>query len=175
MRKVSYASGEQYMTSLFYLLMAKQLQRCRTRAAKSAGWKKGVPDNVMAGECKSTFLFIDRDSILGLCRNEERFLSIFPGISGDRVDFFGREALHVDFDIIRQRLANQILKLFREDGSEFEFGITREKLTDLFGIARPSLSRVFPKMVSDGIIVQIGKRIRVNDPETLRKIFDEEA
>ncbi len=30
-------------------------------------------------------------------------------------------------------------------------------------------------MISDGIIVQIGKRIRVNDPETLRKIFDEEA
>ncbi len=73
----------------------------------------------MAGEYESTFLFIDRDSLLGLCRNEERFLSIFPGIWGDRVDSFGREALHVD--TIRQRLANHILKLFRTDGSEFEF------------------------------------------------------
>jgi CRP-like cAMP-binding protein len=55
-----------------------------------------------------------------------------------------------------------------------EVKITKEVLAEMFGVARPSLSRSFSNMQEEGIIAQEGTMIHILDQDRLEQIIEEE-
>ncbi len=122
-----------------------------------------------------TILYMDRTGIISICGNNERFLVNLLGDMGDRLTTLAEKVWLLSLNTISQKLAHFLLKKASENGPEFELKITREELADAFSVARPSLSRVFGEFTSGGIISQDGKKIKILDENTLKRIMGEPA
>ncbi|MCD6545606.1 MAG: winged helix-turn-helix domain-containing protein, partial [Thermotogae bacterium] len=51
--------------------------------------------------------------------------------------------------------------------------ITKEELSKILGVTRPSLSRTFSELTKEGIIEQIRNEIIIRDIERLKKLIKE--
>ena len=50
---------------------------------------------------------------------------------------------------------------------------SRERLAELFGVTRPSLSRVLGEMANEGIVALAGRRVAVKDRGALVRTVDQ--
>lgn len=130
------------------------------------------PVDLVADVNGSTFLLMSRESVLRLCRDEEKFLSNLLRDIGDRINLLADKLFMLTLGTIKQRLANYLLKLHRSNGKCFELDMTREALADFFGVARPSLSRVFSELVDTGAITTKGRRVEIISVEKLVSILN---
>jgi CRP-like cAMP-binding protein len=70
---------------------------------------------------------------------------------------------------IKEKIALFLLEKSRGKKS-FKLEMTKEEISRLFGVARPSLSRAFQEMIQSGFIDQKGKTIILKDLQTLKNL-----
>ncbi len=111
-----------------------------------------LPVSLIARE-DVTLICIGNDDIFSLFSREPAVLKAYMADAGDKVRFLSDKLRLFRFGTLRQRIAGHLLSLASEQGTEHpRWRHGREKMADLLGVARPSLSRELSQMTQDGII-----------------------
>ena len=93
---------------------------------------------------------------------------------GDRLVFLAEKVRYIRFATLRQKVCSYLLQLRnRSSSNEVTLPYTREKLAEMFGVERPSLSRELSRMVNEGIITIEGKIITLCDEEYLMDCLEQ--
>jgi len=120
-------------------------------------------------ECR--FIVIPKKALLKLCMKHQPILEALLKEMGDRVFFLTEKLKAAQFISLREKLADWLLRRLELSGSAtIRLEATRERMAELFGVARPSLSRELGALQRLGILELSGKEIRILDGEGLRKL-----
>lgn len=124
-------------------------------------------DIICVEDC--SMLAIPKNSVLKLCQENQKFLSCFLQNMGNRICFLANRMYSLTMKTIKEKIALFILE--KSDGKDsFELNMSKEEISRLFGVARPSLSRAFQEIIHDGLIAQKGKRIIIKDKSNLFRL-----
>ena len=114
----------------------------------------------------SELLILTKSDVLRLCSLHQRFLLNFLGLVSDKVAFLSNRLSFMSFKSIRKKTAQYILSLPSTEGRAV-LPLTIEELATYFGVARPSLSRVFQQLEAEHIIKKTGREIYIFDSSKL--------
>ena len=133
-----------------------------------------LPVNVHAATDVRIFA-LPRQEVLKLCREDERILKNLLEDNGNKVTVLAEKLRLIQFASIREKIASYLLDQADTRGSDnIELNYSKEQLAELFGVTRPSLSREFSSLCSEGILQQKGKRVLILDREALMEILSED-
>jgi len=92
---------------------------------------------------------------------------------GDKLIFLAEKVRLAELAGIRQRFADYILRLrSRYHSNDLLLPFSREKMAEMFGAARPSLSREISRMCDEGLITANGRAVSIRRPEALEKLLE---
>lgn len=118
-----------------------------------------------------SLLRIPRPAVLALLRENEEALQSLLTDMGDRLQFLAQRLRMNQFGSIRQKLAIYLLDLVESTGeTAFRAPNTRQELADLFGVARPSVSRVISELEEEGLISSSGREFRVRALAKMKRL-----
>jgi CRP-like cAMP-binding protein len=113
------------------------------------------------------FGWLDRERLLELGQSNRSVLEALLGDAGRRTAFLAARLRLTQFASLRQRIAVYITEEKRRvdrNGAEYiHVSHTRQELADMFGVARPSLSRELSRMAEEGLIFAEGNTIQIID------------
>ncbi len=116
-----------------------------------------------------SMLVIPKISVLKLCQENQKFLTCLLQDMGNRICFLANRMYSLTMKTIKEKIALFLLE--KSDGNDnFELNMTKEEISRLFGVARPSLSRAFQEVVKEGLIEQKNRIITVKDRNGLKKL-----
>jgi len=89
---------------------------------------------------------------------------------GEKFNFITMKMRLLHFATLRQKIAGYLLGRIRSGMPPVvELPYTRERLAELFGVARPSLSRALGEFVHEGVLEVSGHTVTVRDMDRLRE------
>lgn len=123
----------------------------------------------------STVIFsLARPSVLWIARTYEQCLSSLLADMGNRVVFLAEKLRMAQFATIEQKLAVYLLEqMQRQGGEEIEIRHTKQQLSEIFGVTRPALSRVFATMSEEGLLEYGPTWVRITQRQGLKEILEE--
>lgn len=132
------------------------------------GKKNRFPVTITAVE-KTEILVFPKASVLLMMQNSEVFLTNFLNAVCNRAQFISDKLRFLSFKSLKGKVGNYLLELQKDQpGTEIiELRHTHAELADLFGVARPSLSRVLRDLHRQGVIHADGKQVRLLDEAAL--------
>jgi CRP/FNR family transcriptional regulator, dissimilatory nitrate respiration regulator len=117
-------------------------------------------------------LFLPKKTIVQFCQKNEIFLMNYLQDSGNKILFLAEKIKLFKFNSINQKIACHLLTLSKKQGTDsVKLPYSREQLADLFGVARPSLSRGFSELHDQGILEAEGKIIHILDKSRIKEII----
>jgi len=133
-----------------------------------------LPVTVVA-QTDVTTLWVPRKEILRLCGMSSEFLETLLSDMGARLSFLAQKIRFLQFNTIRKKIAEYLLAQMQvQQTRSLTLPHSREMLAELFGVSRPSLSRVFSELYQQGVLKTEGKRCMVLEPARLRALAEEE-
>jgi len=131
------------------------------------GEQNNYPVNITAAE-DTELLSITRDRFLVMLRESEKVLVNFVNIVSSRGQFLSNKIKFLSFTTIKGKLAQYLLDLSTEIGTDsFVLPHSQSRLSELFGVARPSIGRAISELNRDGIIRTVGRQVQISDPVRL--------
>jgi CRP-like cAMP-binding protein len=129
-----------------------------------------LPVSVIAkSDCR--LVVIPKEGFMELCMRHKPILEALLIDIGGRLDMLTQKLKAAQFVTLREKISDWILRRRELSGSDtIRMEATRERMAELFGVARPSLSREFGVLVKMGLINLNGKEILVRDIKGLRSI-----
>ncbi|MBL7006653.1 MAG: Crp/Fnr family transcriptional regulator [Spirochaetia bacterium] len=116
---------------------------------------------------------ITRAGITRIFQAEPQVLERYLRETGDKVSFLAEKVRLAELAGIRQRFADYILRLrSRFHTNDLILTLSREKLAEMFGSARPSVSREISRMCDEGLISVSGKAVTILQPEKLKNLLE---
>ena len=126
------------------------------------------------GACR--FAVIPREGLLALCMEHKAVLEALLAEVGARVQTLSEKLRASEFISLREKLADWLLRRAELSGSaSVRMEATRERMAELFGVARPSLSRELGALRKLGILERSGKEIKIRDLAALRRLRNGQA
>jgi len=126
-------------------------------------------------ECR--IISLPKEAILKLCLADKDILEAFLAESGARIQFLSERLRLTRFATLRQRIADWLV---RKAQPNLESRMDRppsvraepsfEKIADLMGVARPSLSRELARMREEGLIEIEGRTVYLKNFDALKQI-----
>lgn len=102
---------------------------------------------------KSRILFISRQALLLGLTHTPLLLENFLGLLSGKLMMLNRRVKILSMDSIRQKLCDYLITLYKQQkGKTLRIPVNRQKLADLLGVQRPSLSRELIHMKEEGLI-----------------------
>lgn len=137
------------------------------------------PDNflpvTLTTDAESTIFEIPRTCILQLMKTSSAFMEQILHDIGNRLTILAEKLYLVQFSTIKQKLAVYFLDQSNKQGTESPvLMVTKETLAEIFGVARPSLSRCFSELTRAGVLRQEGNVVHILKRDTLEEIAEEE-
>lgn len=127
------------------------------------GSQNRYPVNISSGE-DAVILSIPRDRFLIMLQKNEKVLENFVNAVSSRGQFLSNKIKFLSFTTIKGKLAQYLLDLSRQSTSNsFLLPHSQSQLSELFGVARPSIGRAISELNREGIIRTEGKRIDILD------------
>jgi CRP-like cAMP-binding protein len=133
------------------------------------GKNNTFPVNVVANE-DVQILSIPKVSVLDHLKTNELFLTNFLNNISDYIYFLSQRIYFLSFKTIREKIAQYLLNLSSPDKSQIILPKSLTRLSEYFGVTRPSLSRVLGELEKDGIIHTDHGKIGILNRERLIKI-----
>ncbi len=127
------------------------------------------PVDVVAEE-NVTFLVLPKESILKLCSSSRIVLVNVLECVGEKMHSLSSKIEVLSMKNIRQKLAYYLLQFDSEADSAIVLSMNREKLANVFGVARPSLSRVLSELEKECVINFNRERVKILDRKKLCSI-----
>jgi CRP/FNR family transcriptional regulator, dissimilatory nitrate respiration regulator len=129
-----------------------------------------LPVSIIASS-DTQIITIPKSDVLKLCKKNDKFLENFLSDISDKVTFLTQRLSFMCFKCIKAKVAHYLLS--RSGGKDiFTLPNTLEELAVYFGVARPSLSRVFKEMENDGLIKKDGRDVSIKDRDKLAKYVE---
>lgn len=118
-----------------------------------------------------TIASLPRERLLDYCRKDRDLLLGLLHDMGRRTTFLAARLRLSEFASLRQKIAAYLSEeLERCDGAVIHVSLSREALADVFGVARPSLSRELGNMTREGLIRCDGNTIEILDAAALEAL-----
>ncbi len=131
------------------------------------GKQNRYPVNIVANETV-TILSFPRDDFLKMMQTSEQILKNFADNVSSRGQFLSNKIKFLSFSTIKGKLAQYLLDLSgKENADRFLIPHSQTQLSELFGVARPSVGRAIAEMNHDGIIATEGKQVTLLDKTRL--------
>ncbi len=146
------------------ILIMEQLHAPATLvpAALFASENKVFVTIVADEDCK--VLILPRESMLQIIAKDERIMENFLKILSNRVQFLTKKLKLMCFENLRTKFLKHILELKEiQKSSTITLQHTQQELSEIFGVARPSLARVIRELHNEGVIHAKGKTITILD------------
>ena len=135
------------------------------------GSQNRYPVNITAGEAVR-MLSIPRDGFLKMMQVSAQVLRNFVNIVSSRGQFLSSKIKFLSFTTIKGKLAQYLLDLAKKSGSQsFFLPHSQSQLSELFGVARPSVGRAISEMNQQGIIRTEGKQVIILDRSKLSSLL----
>ncbi len=129
----------------------------------------------LVAQTEVRLISIPKNSIIALSQKNKLFLLNYFNDSGNKVVFLAEKLRLFKFKSLREKFTGYLLSLSGKQSSNIiKLPYTREKLAELFGVARPSLSRVCSEMSDEGLLKLEGKTITILDKRELKSSMDTE-
>lgn len=111
------------------------------------------------------------EALLRLCVAHKPILEALLGEIGTRVNTLTERLRAAQFVSLREKLADWLLRRCELSGSAtIRLEATRERMAELFGVARPNLSRELGALRRSGILELSGREIRIRNIAALRRL-----
>lgn len=119
-----------------------------------------------------------RQEFVRLLAAEPAIMERFLRDAGDRIAFLAEKIRLLRFATLSQKVAGYLLRLAREQApdaldAQVQLPQTLDVLADLFGVARPSLSRCIAGMCERGLLQRVGRSAFAFRTPTLRQALDD--
>ena len=125
------------------------------------GSQNRYPVNITANN-EVKILSIPGDQFLKMMQTSERVLRNFVNNVSSRGQFLSNKIKFLSFTTIKGKLAQYLLDLAGKAGSDrIILPHSQSQLSELFGVARPSVGRAISEMNHDGIIRTEGKIVEL--------------
>ncbi len=129
-----------------------------------------LPVTIVARSAVS-LLVLPRRGVLEACRRSSAFLTALLEDMGGRTTFLAEKLRLTQFSTLRQKVAAFLLdRAHRAGSSVFTLPQTRQSLSEVFGVARPSLSRTLSALAREGSIEIRGRSVRLLDRSALERM-----
>lgn len=136
------------------------------------GKYNSFPVNVIA-DSKTKIMVVPRDSFIEMLSKNPLVMTNFLDILSNKTQFLVGKIKNTFLQSIEGKIARYIITLVdTEKRNEFDLPISHGWLAEKFGVSRPSVTRVFSKMNTKGIIEQKGKHIKVLNMDKLKKCIN---
>ncbi len=127
------------------------------------GNQNSYPVNITSAE-DTMVLSIPREHFLAMLQESEKVLVNFINIVSNRGQFLSNKIKFLSFTTIKGKLAQYLLDLSAQTGSmRFTLPHSQSQLSELFGVARPSIGRAISELNRDGIFRTVGKKVEIMD------------
>lgn len=180
--------GDSY-TSLWIVLqgrLAAEFQDYRGRVLRVESLSEGDPiaaailfapetnfPVTLIAETDVRLCVIPRREVLRIMQTSEQFLLNYLRDNGSKIAFLAEKLRLVQFSTIREKIASYLLDLAEKQATDSPvLSISKEELSEIFGVSRPSLSREFSRLVEEEIISRDGRQVHIMQRETLETILD---
>jgi CRP-like cAMP-binding protein len=131
------------------------------------GLQNKYPVDVIANE-RSQIIFIPKDSLIKIFRDYPVILNNFLDDISNRTQFLTKKIRFLTFKTIREKLAHYLIGLsVQQKNNEVLLPVTQIKLAEIFGVARPSLSRAMAELEKAGLIELNRTRITLKNKNKL--------
>jgi len=131
------------------------------------GRHNSYPVNITAAS-DAAILSIPRDLFLIMLQESGKLLENFVSSISSRGQFLSNKIKFLSFTTIKGKLAQYLLDLSSQNASSsFTIPHSQSQLSELFGVARPSIGRAISELNRDGVFRTEGKRIEILDREVL--------
>jgi CRP-like cAMP-binding protein len=131
------------------------------------GSQNRYPVNISAAS-DVKLLSIPREKFLVMLQNSRSVLVNFVDIVSSRGQFLSSKIKFLSFTTIKGKLAQYLLDLSGKSGSSrFVLPSSQSQLSELFGVARPSIGRAMSELNHDEIIRTEGREVTILDPARL--------
>jgi CRP-like cAMP-binding protein len=135
------------------------------------GFQNRYPVNITAGGDVKV-LSIPRERFLEILQNSKSVLVNFVDIISNRGQFLSSKIKFLSFSTIKGKLAQYLLDLSGKAGSlTFALSSSQAQLSELFGVARPSIGRAMSELNHDEIIRTVGREVTILDPAALSRLL----
>jgi CRP-like cAMP-binding protein len=124
------------------------------------GKNNRLPVNVVANS-DTEILRIQKNDFLLLLQNNRIILENLLNLISERSQFLAGKLQFLNMKTIRGKYAFYLLQHLQEGKKSVVLPTTQEQLAELFGITRPSLSRVINELISEELIAIKGKSITI--------------
>ncbi|MFW6257754.1 MAG: Crp/Fnr family transcriptional regulator [Prolixibacteraceae bacterium] len=137
------------------------------------GKNNRFPVTVSATEY-SELLVLPKSSVVTLMQVSETFLTNFLNTISNRAQFISEKLRFLSFKTIKGKLGHYLMELDQQQGQNGNVVLikTQEELAELFGVARPSLSRTLRELHNEEIIFASGRKVQILDKKALYKDTD---
>ncbi len=133
---------------------------------------KTLPVTISA-QTDAVLLSVSKEEVLSLLLNSPECLEYYLSLTGDKIVLLAEKIRLLKFNSIQQKLAGYILGLMKKQGSDtVRFLYTREYMADLFGVARPSLSRELSRLSDAGILEINNREVKILKERALHYIVE---
>lgn len=135
------------------------------------GQNNRYPVSIVAND-EVLILSISRDNFLSLLMTEKRILTNYLNSISNRAQFLSNKIRFLSFQTIKGKIAHYLLQVRQKMQSDrFVLPKSHNELSELFGVARPSLSRAMSELAKDGYINTDGKMIEIADKVGLSSLL----
>lgn len=125
------------------------------------GKDNNYPVNVVALQ-ETSLLFFPKDSLLTLFQLNQKVLANYLNIVSNRAQFLAYKIRFLSFHTIKGKFAYYILELAKgSSDNNVVLPLSQSKLSELFGVTRPSLGRAIREMHNDKIIYAKNRDIQI--------------
>lgn len=135
------------------------------------GHRRRYPVNVISSS-DVVMWQMHREEFSRLLQSEVRLLDNYLNAISNRAQFLSEKIRFLSFPTLRGKLAFFIIR-HSAGKEEFRMPMTHQQLSELFGVARPSISREIRLMNLEGFISSQRDMIRIPDRDKLISIFAE--
>lgn len=122
----------------------------------------------------SEVLFIYKDDFIKFCTYHPDFLTMFLNELTNKIIKLNKSITNLSLSSIRHKICNYLLNECHKQNSLFiNINMTKQKLSEVLGIPRPSLSRELIKMKEDNLIDYSKDFIKILDKDKIESILIE--
>jgi CRP-like cAMP-binding protein len=132
------------------------------------GKNNRYPVTISATE-KTELIVLPKHSVVSLMQISEIFLTNFLNAVSNRAQFISGKLRFLSFKTLKGKFAHYLLELDRLQNNNGKIILThtQEEMAELFGVARPSLSRTLRDLYHQGVIEANRRNIRIIDRKAL--------
>ncbi|MDI3471804.1 MAG: family transcriptional regulator, dissimilatory nitrate respiration regulator [Thermotogaceae bacterium] len=132
--------------------------------------KNFYPVDIIAKD-KVKILSFSKEKVLEICQQNRKFLLNLLRNMGDRVTFLSEKLYLFSLSDLKERIARYLFQI-SNGNKQLKLPTTKEELSKIFGVTRPSLSRAFSQLEKEGLIEQLSDgKIVIKDPKGLKKLI----